>query len=201
MTDNSFSTVPNSFVVYEARGFKKRIPWQVTLTETQAEFICQEDERTVVIPRSAARSRINFMQSGLIFSEGTVAMLADSKATLDLGAHKAQLVQWFPPLTGEEVQKDLRGMGIGMIVVGVISLLLRNFLDPLWGAIIIVLGILNLVIKNRALYIVNGIALIAVGIFNILAIVTTTSPFWVFFGIMQIGWGISEIKKFKQAQG
>ncbi len=201
MIDTSLNTVLalDSFMIYEAKGFKKRIPWQVNLTETKAEFICQEGERTVVVPRSTARAQIKFMQTGLMFSEGTVATISNM-VNLDFGVHKAKLAKWFPPLTDEEMQKDMRGMGIGMIVVGVLSLLLRNFLDPIWGAIIIVLGILNLVIKNRSMYIVNGVALIAVGILNILAIVTTTSPFWVFFGIMQIGWGISEIKKFSQAQ-
>jgi len=50
------------------------------------------------------------------------------------------------------------------------------------------------------MYIVNGIALIGVGMFNVLAIVFSATPFWVLFGIMQVGWGISEIKKFSQAK-
>lgn len=201
MIDNSINTIsdPDSFLIYEAKGFKKRIPWQVNLSETQAEFICQEGERTVVVPRSTARSQIKFIQAGFMFSEGTVATISNS-VSLDFGGHKAKLIKWFPPLTGEEMQKDLRTMGIGMIVIGVLSLLLRNLLDPAWGVVIIVLGVLNLVIKHRAMYIVNGIALIGVGIFNILAIVLSTTPFWVLFGIMQVGWGISEIKKFSQAK-
>jgi uncharacterized membrane protein HdeD (DUF308 family) len=50
------------------------------------------------------------------------------------------------------------------------------------------------------MYIVNGLALIGVGIFNILAVMVSTSTFWVFFGIMQIIWGIGEIKKYGQAK-
>lgn len=199
--DNSINTIsdPGSFLIYEARGFKKRIPWQVNLSETQAEFTCQEGERTVVVPRSMARSQIKFIQTGFMFSEGTVATVANT-VNLDFGIYKAKLAKWFPPLTEVEIQKDLRTMGIGMMVVGVLSLLLRNLLDPVWGVVIIVLGVLNLVIKHRAMYIVNGIALIGVGIFNILAIVLSATPFWVLFGIMQIGWGVAEIKKFGQAK-
>ncbi|MGV8026497.1 MAG: hypothetical protein AB2L18_08075 [Anaerolineaceae bacterium] len=201
MINNSIDTIsdPNSFLIYEAKGFKKRIPWKVNLSETQAEFICQEGERTVVVPRSTGRSQIKFIQTGFMFSEGTVATISNM-VTLDFGAHRAKLAKWFPPLTGEEMQKDLRNMGIGMIVIGVLSLLLRNLLDPVWGMVIIVLGVLNLVIKHRAMYIVNGIVLVGVGIFNILAIVLSATPFWVLFGIMQIGWGISEIKKYNQAK-
>lgn len=199
--DNSINTIsdPGSFLIYEAKGFKKRVPWKVSLTETQAEFTCQESERTVVVPRSTARSQIKFIQTGFMFSEGTVATIANT-VNLDFGTYKAKLAKWFPPLTGEEMQKDLRTMGIGMIVIGVLSLLLRNLLDPVWGVVIIVLGVLNLVIKHRAMYIVNGIALIGVGMFNVLAIVFSATPFWVLFGIMQVGWGISEIKKFSQAK-
>lgn len=201
MIDNSTNPVPvaDLFVVFEARGFKKRIPWNIRLNETQAEFSCQEDERKIVVSRDTARSQIRFMQTGLMLSESTIATVSGT-VNLDFGGNKAKLVKWFPPISGEEIQKDLRGMGIGMMVVGVISILLKNFLDPIWGALLILLGILNLVIKNRIMYIVNGIALIAVGIFNILAIITTSSAFWLLFGFMQIGWGISEIKKFNQAR-
>ncbi len=200
MIDNSINIIsdPNSFLIYEARGFKKRIPWKVNLTETQAEFICQEGERTVVVPRSTARSLIKFMQTGFLMSEGTVAVV--SGVSLDFGGNKSRLQKWLPPLSSTDIQKDLRGMGISMIVIGVLSIILKNILDPIWGAVIIVLGILNLVIKHRAMYIVNGLALIGVGIFNILAVMVSTSTFWVFFGIMQIIWGIGEIKKYGQAK-
>lgn len=201
MIDNSTNPVPavDSFVVLEARGFKKRIPWNASLNETRAEFSCQEDERKIVVSRDTARSQIRFMQTGLMLSESTIATVSGT-VNLDFGRNKAKLIKWFPPISGEEIQKDLRGMGIGMMVVGVISILLRNFLNPIWGALLILLGILNLVIKDRIMYIVNGIALIGVGIFNILAIITASSAFWLLFGFMQIGWGISEIKKFSQAR-
>ncbi len=201
MVNNSVETITplDSFTVYESRGFKKRILWNVNLTETQAEFSSQEDERTIVVPREATREQIRFMQAGLMFSESTLATIS-GKANLDFGKNKASLINWLPPLSEADMQKDLRSMGIGMLIIGVLSLILSSILDPIWGIILIGLGILNLIIKNRMMYIVNGVALVAVGLLNIITIVYSSTPLWILFGVMQIIWGVSEIKKFGQVE-
>ena len=201
MVNNSVETITplDSFTVYESRGFKKRVLWNVNLTETQAEFSSQEDERTIVVLREAAREQIKFMQTGLMFSESTLATVS-GKANLDFGKNKASLINWLPPLSEADMQKDLRSMGIGMLIIGALSLILSSILDPIWGIILIGLGILNLIIKNRMMYIVNGVALIAVGLLNIITIVYSSTPLWILFGVMQIIWGVSEIKKFGQVK-
>jgi len=201
MANNSVDTAPtiDSFVVAESKGFKKPVLWKVILTKTQAEFVCQEDERTIIIPRETARDQIKFMQTGLIFSEGTLATVA-GKNNLEFGKNKSMLVNWLPPISTEDMKKDLRNMGIGMLLIGLLSLFFSQIFDQIWGVVLVILGILNLVIKNRSMYIVNGIALIAVGLMNIITIISSTALFWILFGIMQIAWGIAEIKKFKQAE-
>ena len=98
-----------------------------------------------------------------------------------------------------ELNESLRKWGIGLIILGMVHLVLSNFLDPLWGSIIIILGILNLFIKKRGMFIANGSALLLVGIMNILG---TTLPEgggfgWLIFGLLQLVWGIQEIRKFK----
>lgn len=91
--------------------------------------------------------------------------------------------------------KELRGWGIGMIIMGILSLLLSGILDPVWGIILIILGVINLIVKKRVMFIVNGITLILLGVMNIFSFVLGSIGFWSIYGIMQIGWGIQEINK------
>jgi len=78
MADNSIGVIPpnDSFVVAESTGFKKQILWTVNLTETQAEFICQGDERTMIIPSEKACEQIKFVQ--MVFAEGTPGTVSGS---------------------------------------------------------------------------------------------------------------------------
>jgi hypothetical protein len=196
-----------TFTVYEVKGFKKRIPWTANLNPTQAEFICQETDRRLSVPREKARAEIRFLQTGVFFimSEGTMAVV--SKISFEFGGNKSRLERWFPPRTTSEMQKDLRGWGVGLIIVGVLSIILSQLLDPIWGVIIIILGIANLLIVNRSLFIINGLALIAVGIMNITSVCSaiTSATYrsgstiftgFILLGIMQIAWGFQEIRKF-----
>ena len=94
--------------------------------------------------------------------------------------------------TQESMKKDLRGWGIWLIILGFIHFAFAGLLDPVWGAIIIVIGILNLCIQRRGMFIVNGCALVLVGIMNIAA----GGGLWAVFGVLQIIWGSKEIKKY-----
>ncbi|HHS14192.1 MAG TPA: hypothetical protein ENN03_10565 [bacterium] len=89
----------------------------------------------------------------------------------------------------EKVKKELQGWGIGLIVLGIIHLVVSKFLDPTWGIVIIVLGIANLALMKPWLFVVNGVALIAVGIMNF------ATPLRV-LGVFQIVWGIQEFVKY-----
>jgi hypothetical protein len=114
---------------------------------------------------------------------------------------KTKIDGWGPPKKPGNLKKDLQIWGIGSIVMGVISIIFSRFLDPFWGIFLIVLGVLNLLIRHRAMFIVNGLSLLAVGALNILTSIAgfSTSGFstvWLSLGIFQIIWGIQEIRKF-----
>lgn len=116
-----------------------------------------------------------------------------------------KLKTWVVPLTVKEVKNEIRefkneirGWAIPLILIGVAHLIFRNFLNPIWGIVLIVLGIVNLAIPVPAMVIVNGLALIVVGISNIFTICATGNHYWAMLGLFQIGLGVSEIGKYKR---
>ena len=101
-----------------------------------------------------------------------------------------------PPETlRAEIKRDIRSWGIGLIVIGVIHLVLSEFLDPIWGGILIVIGVSCLFITQRGMYIVIGIGIILAGIMNMLL---TELGGWTIFGAFQIGFGIYQFHKFRK---
>jgi len=120
---------------------------------------------------------------------------------LDLGGNKTRREGSTATKTTADLKKDLRGWAIGLIIWGMLSFIFTQYFDPVWGGVIIILGIVNFFVINRAMYIVNGLALIFVGILNIIAIfsrisILGISSFWISYGVMQIIWGFREIIKF-----
>lgn len=115
---------------------------------------------------------------------------------------------WVPPLpipTTEtfesNIKAELLSRGIGFIALGALHFVFPQYLESTWGIVLIVLGVLNLIdiiILAPGIFILNGLALIIVGILNITSVCNATgsswSP-WLLLGVLQIGWGFSEFKK------
>ncbi|MCP4649516.1 MAG: hypothetical protein GY853_05470 [PVC group bacterium] len=92
-----------------------------------------------------------------------------------------------------DMKSDLGSWGIGLIVIGIISNLIPNFLDARWGIIVIILGCVVLAVRKRFMYIVLGIGLFIVGAMNLLS---GNPGGWTVFGFFQLYWGFQEIQKF-----
>src|SRR5574342_581460 len=95
----------------------------------------------------------------------------------------------------KEMQADLKSWGIGLIIIGIISNIFRDFFDPTWGVIVILLGVLTIAIMERRMYVVIGSSLIAIGTVNMVWGVLGN---WTFFGLIQIIIGVKELYKFKK---
>lgn len=93
----------------------------------------------------------------------------------------------------ETMRKDLSNWGGGLILIGIAHIVFASFLDPGWGVILIILGVLVLAIKTRAMFVVIGLGLWLAAYSNLTAGI---SGFWFIFGIMQIYWGLQEMVKF-----
>lgn len=187
----------DTFTVTEIKGFKKRPTWTVNLFASQAEFSCPETGARIIIPRADANTLILFPQGGL-FAEGTSAVV--SGFSFEFGSNKQRLLKWMPLKNSKVLKKDLKGWGISLLAIGVLSIVFSSFLDPIWGVVLIVLGILNLLIRHRAMFIVNGLALIFIGVLNAISVFGASSGFnfWLMFGVFQVIWGVQEIKKYKR---
>jgi len=97
----------------------------------------------------------------------------------------------------ESLKGELRKWGVALIILGVIHFALAGFLDPVWGVVILVIGTLNLFILKPQMLIVNGGALILVGLINIITTLAIGFSGWVIFGGFQIYWGIQEIVRYE----
>jgi len=102
-----------------------------------------------------------------------------------------------------DLDKEVRNIGIALIVLGIIHFVLSQFLDFTWGFVLIAVGTIALFYRSRKMLLTFGILLIAVGILNIFSYAMTleeTSGFWGIFGIVQIIWGIQEINRFRKTK-
>ena len=117
----------------------------------------------------------------------------------EAGTEEAEIAETEGPAAKKrpDMKKELRTWGFGLMVLGSVHLFVK-FLDPAWGVVIIVIGLLNLLVPKRGMFIVNGLALLFVGIMNIAAAKEAGQGGWAVFGILQIIWGVQEIRKFRR---
>jgi len=194
-----------TFTAWQPQGFRKQREWTVRLMPEFAELSCPETGDQFTVLREQARKRIIF-RSGIFGSlDDTVTVRPENGRRAFIlrldKAGKRHLQSWLPPRSAAEMRKDLLSWGIGLIAIGILHFLLAGFLDPVWGGVIITIGVLNLLIRKRGMYIVNGMALILVGIMNFSSsVIASTGGIsgWSIFGTFQVIWGIQEIRKFAQ---
>jgi hypothetical protein len=180
------------------------LPCTVILTPEMAIFTDPATGRAFCVFKDHAREEIVFQTkntSSRIEMESEVALV--SSVRFNFAGSKGILIDWLPPISFEVMKKSIRGWGGSLILWGVASILLSNIFDPLWGVLSIILGVINLFIIHRALFVINGLLLITVGIMNIITIITIVSlggsnVFWGAFGFFQIGWGVQELTKFSK---
>jgi hypothetical protein len=196
-TTETAQVVDTGPVSFEARrtGFLRKQTWTVCLATDAAEFSSLEGGDFVSVPRDQGNARIQFA-SAFISGYNVAVKQNGTTHKFKLAQHDlSKLRAWLPEKTTADIKRELRNWGIGLIVLGVAHFVLAEFLSPVWGAIILVVGVLNLLIPQRGMFIVNGLALLMVGGLNIFAGEIGT---WTAFGILQLCWGVQEMRKFGQ---
>ena len=90
------------------------------------------------------------------------------------------------------MRRDIRGWGTGLILMSFVQLLLNS----IWGVVLFFVGILNLAFVNPGMFVVNGVVITIAGVSTLAVGLTSQSPGWVIFSILQFAWGANEIKKY-----
>lgn len=103
-----------------------------------------------------------------------------------------------PEVTFIKMKSDLKKWGFGLMGFGALHIVFASVLDPVWGVILIVVGIGNLLVPHRSLYLVNGFAIMIAAISNMASMgkAGESGVFGILL-IFQFILGILEIRKFK----
>ncbi len=160
-------------------------------------FKCVSCDRSIIVDDSMAGKMVKCGHCGAPNqAPQSAGQMGDQK--IAAAVLSAEEVEKKKAANRQAMAKDLRTWGIALVVLGVIHIVAAKLLSPVWGAIIIVLGILNLIIRERGMFIANGIALLLVGAGNIAGSIATNEYPWIILGVVQIVWGISEMRKFQK---
>lgn len=185
----------SSFKAKRSTGFFKTEEWIVTLSIDHADFLNPANSKQMRITKDIAKDHIYFPKEFSLFPSGNVNVKNNNEEFVFALDRKGRIEfrSWLPRKTAQELKRELRSWGIGLIILAIVQFLFAGFLDPMWGILIGILGILNLLIPYRGMFIVNGIVLIIAGILN-----ASAGSGWKFFGMLQFIWGIQEIRKYSE---
>jgi hypothetical protein len=194
-TDDCVKRSTCYFKVKRSVGFMKNEEWNVSLTPDYVEFSFRDSNKLITVPKETANEFIRFPQEFALVPSGNIHVKDNKKEYVFVlnRADRKKLCNWLPKKTAEEMKGELRMWGVGLIVLGGVHFVLSEFLDPVWGIVIAVLGALNLLVAKRGMFIANGIALLFIGFLNMAA-----GGGWKIFGMLQIIWGVQEIRKFRR---
>jgi hypothetical protein len=81
----------------------------------------------------------------------------------------------------EQLEKEIKSEGKSMIFVGVIQIISFGFLDPLWGVLLIIIGVLCFVVVNKIMLVISSLIILVAGTFNFFI-----GGFWSIFAIFQL---------------
>ncbi len=96
------------------------------------------------------------------------------------------------------VKKNMRNIGGATVLIGLIHFAHPEFFAQWWGIILIIAGILYIFFPRRKMFIVDGVVITSAGVLNVAFSLSKGGSGWTLLGILQLVWGINEIRKFKK---
>ncbi len=194
--------VLDEFTVRQIKDKNISYIWTVKLLNYKANFHCLVTGEEFTINREESYAEFRFQKSGFLMMNESNAALVQGRL-LDFGEYKRNLFSWMAELPRKDLKKRL---GIVMLIAGSISLFLSTVIYPIFGSLLILLGLINLLLPGISLFVLNGLTLFSIGAINLLEsiniyTITKTYPllistFWATIGVWLIFWGFSEIKGF-----
>ncbi len=99
-------------------------------------------------------------------------------------------------------EKEIKSLGIWLIVFGVIHIIASGFLSFFWGFVLIGFGIFSITSKKPIVLLIFGVLILVAGLSNLSSILYIgeegISSLWFIFGGFQIYWGIKEIIRYNK---
>lgn len=181
-----------AFKAKRSTGFAKSEEWNITLNEASAQFAPAGGGERIEVAREKANLQIGFSQGMSLMPPKNFTLTHDGKSfffQVD-GEGRSHLQSWLPKRSEAELKGELRKWGVCLIIMGGLHFVLKGILDPTWGVVLLIVGGLNMVVSHKAIFILNGICLMLVGLMNMAG-----GGGWKFFGLMQIFWGVQEMRK------
>lgn len=213
--DQSFLAVPQvgkkekpvikAFSVSQKIGKLMNRRWDVTLNEDYAVFSARDGGDRFIIDRQKGRPEFQFRRSGfLLLSEGTSAFLRGK--VFDFGKYKGILSKWLPATSPADLRKEQTVWGVGLVLIGALSLLLNLSLAPILGSILILLGVMNFILHKKGIWLLTGLGLVVNGAFMLGTTTFSLFPwqssviivtlFWMTLGLTQVIMGFQAAKQF-----
>ncbi len=101
-------------------------------------------------------------------------------------------------------EKEIRNLGIIVIVLGIIHFFATGVLSSTWGVVLVIFGVICILSRKLICFLILGIFLAVIGLVNIvnsLIIIFIIGEgllnyLWLIFGGFQIYWGITTIIKY-----
>ena len=131
----------------------KRPKWKVSIFPDRVEFASLDGEEKFDISKEEGKNRIEFASA--FISEYNVKFNQEGKeyqfklASKDLEKFRS----WMIPKTTTEVASDIKQAlitrGIGLILVGIASFVFSSYLNPIWGGVLAIVGLLCFFVSSR----------------------------------------------------
>ncbi len=165
--------------------------WTVVLCEDEVVFSGPEG-RTARIERGDARRKLWIDTSVLGKIRSVNLIVPADGGALRLSASAAdlqRLKEWVVPESKKAVESEIQGgfygRGLALSLLGIAHFVVPKYLAGGWGVPLVILAALNILVRRRFVFLINGLALIVAGIWNLGLPVKM-------IGAMQIIWGLEE---------
>ena len=140
--------------------------WILTL-DCDLLSLANPDERTVLtLPKEEAARYVRFAYD--VFRGRTVTFVIieglKSYSFLCPKDQTKKLIGWMPLGAPAQLIREIRYSGVAVALFGVVHVLAHSSLFWGWGALLLSAGALGIVVPQRAMYLLNGLLMIATGL-------------------------------------
>lgn len=97
-----------------------------------------------------------------------------------------------PEFVRNVIARETRNWGFSLLLLGVVQLVASNFLNPVWGVAVILIGAASFYFRSAAMLPVYGVTLAWAMVSNVL----TGQVQWIIFALFQAYWALCTFQQF-----